>query len=201
MHVKESHGIWHGRDGSSSVCPSPSLPLGPHASQAPLAPTTAPLPPSAAFYWCRFLWQGRKSQNVFNRNPVFWGCFLSYTECMQTIPQNISPEVDIRDKRDLDRQSPVPPPHVWQIQDPGASLLTLHHTAGGRGKTLPGRGVVRGVFFSINLKILGVRKVLNSNQCLLSIYYMPDLFSILHKFGHVILITTFEMGAIATSFV
>lgn len=30
---------------------------------------------------------------------------------------------------------------------------------------------------------------------------MPDLFSILHKFGHVILITTFEMGAIATSFV
>lgn len=64
-----------------------------------------------------------------------------------------------------------------------------------------GGGVGRGVFFSINLNILGFRKVCNSNQCLLSIYYMPDLFSVLHKFGYVILTTTFEMGAIATSFV
>ena len=49
---------------------------------------------------------------MFNRNPVLWGCFLSYIECMQTIPQNISPEVDVRDKRHL--ESPVSPPHMWQ---------------------------------------------------------------------------------------
>ena len=73
-------------------------------------------------------------------------------------------------------------------------------TAGGRGKTWRGRGVVRGVFFSINLNVLGFRKVRNSNQCLLSVYYMPDLFSVLHKFGHVILTTAFETGALITCF-
>ena len=151
----------------------------------------------SAFYWCRFLWRDRKLQNVFNRNPFFWGCFLSYIECMQAIPQNISPEVDVRDKRDL--ESLVSPPHMWQTWDHGASLLTLPHSWRQR-QNLTWAGVVRGVFFSINLNVLGFRKVRNSNQCLLSVYYMPDLFSVLHKFGHVILTTAFETEALITCF-